>query len=136
MTRESPLFSFKSVLTSPSESCPETARSITSVMVCHFMLSLRQFDSAVVSSMQSVSTLPVRDHTATERAHWHQFPTQLDDSLPVFIASFSQPLHVDSSASDNDTDAIVDGNFQSSAQSSTPFKLESPATLVGSFLHG
>ena len=81
-------------------------------MVCHFMLSLRQFDSAVASSMQSVSTPRPRlgEYTAFERTN--QFAAQLDDCLPVFIASFSQPLHVDSSVSDIDTDVIVDVQSQ------------------------
>ena len=76
------------------------------------MLSLRRFDSAVASSIQSVSTPRLRlgEYTASERAN--QFATQPEDNLPVFIASFSQPLHVDSSVSDNDPNAIVDVQSQ------------------------
>ncbi|KAI1782329.1 hypothetical protein LXA43DRAFT_1187693 [Ganoderma leucocontextum] len=64
---------------------------IASILTCHFMLSLRQFDN--------------QEHTASTVL---QFGARPSDSLPAFIASFAYPVHVDSALSQTDPDAIVD----------------------------
>ncbi len=77
------------------------ARSITSILTCHFMLSLREFDSATRDSATASR------HMASTVL---QFGAQPSDSLPSFIASFAHPVHsIEMAAlSEKDADAPVD----------------------------
>ena len=99
------------------------ARSITSVIVCHFMLSLRQFDSAVADSASAaysvhVSRIRVQEleRTASELTAHHQSATEshwAGDStrLPAFISSFAQPVHLNTSdTSGNYLDSLVESD--------------------------
>ncbi|KAI1784398.1 hypothetical protein LXA43DRAFT_1123642, partial [Ganoderma leucocontextum] len=81
---------------------------ITSILICRFMLSLRQFDSSPASVTYHDSEMGsrVREHTAS-RDILH-FAAQPSDSLPAFIASFAGPVHVGSAMSETDPDAIDD----------------------------
>lgn len=74
---------------------------MTSILTCHFMLSLRQFDSAIAST-----TGPqLREHTASTVL---QFGAQPSDSLPATIASFAHPIYLGSHTSDVDTHTMAD----------------------------
>ena len=76
---------------------------MTSILTCHFMLSLRQFDSAIVTATG------VRGEHAVSSVL--QFGAQPSDSLPGFIASFAHPVHLDSESdvfSEMDRDAYDD----------------------------
>lgn len=74
---------------------------ITSILTCHFMLSLREFDSATRDSATASR------HMASTVL---QFGAQPSDSLPSFIASFAHPVHsIEMAAlSEKDADAPVD----------------------------
>ena len=76
---------------------------VSSILVCRFMLALRRFDTSAVSTthLGPSSESGVRDHTASTVL---QFAAQPSASLPTFIASFAQPVHVDSSLSGGDSD--------------------------------
>ncbi|KAI1786620.1 hypothetical protein LXA43DRAFT_1099016 [Ganoderma leucocontextum] len=78
---------------------------ITSLLVCHFMLSLRRFDSSSTGAMTySGAESQSREHT-TSSGVLH-FAAQPSDTLPHFIASFAQPVHFDSFWSETDADAM------------------------------
>ncbi|KAI1784404.1 hypothetical protein LXA43DRAFT_1123682 [Ganoderma leucocontextum] len=79
---------------------------ITSILTCHFMLSLRRFDSSPPSVAFSETGSRLREHAASRDVL--QFAAQPSDSLPAFIASFAGPVHVDSALSETDADAIDD----------------------------
>ncbi|KAI1786614.1 hypothetical protein LXA43DRAFT_1109322 [Ganoderma leucocontextum] len=79
---------------------------IAAILICRFMLSLRQFDSTIASSRYSGPGSRVREHTAFGDVL--QFAAQPSDTLPSFIASFAHPIHVDSYLSDEDPDATVE----------------------------
>ncbi|KAI1782262.1 hypothetical protein LXA43DRAFT_1104450 [Ganoderma leucocontextum] len=82
---------------------------ITSILVCRFMLSLRQFDSSPASVTYSETGSRVRKHTASRDVL--QFAAQPSDCLPASIASFAHPVHVDSALSDSETDPdAIDDN--------------------------
>ena len=72
------------------------------------MLSIRQFDNAIHASM----TLPglesqLREHGAGSMVL--DFRAQANNSLPPFIASFANPVHVDSAPPhEADPDALAD----------------------------
>ncbi|KAI1786608.1 hypothetical protein LXA43DRAFT_48708 [Ganoderma leucocontextum] len=78
---------------------------ITSILVCHFMLSLRQFDSNMVANATSGTGSESRDHTMLTVL---QFGARPSESLPSFIASFAHPVHVDWSLSETDSDGLGD----------------------------
>ncbi|KAI1784504.1 hypothetical protein LXA43DRAFT_1066686 [Ganoderma leucocontextum] len=80
---------------------------ITSILTCHFMLSLRQFDSNIASTTYSRGTRrhPLEHTAATDML---QFTARRSDSLPGFITSFAHPVHVDPSLFETDAGAIVD----------------------------
>ncbi len=77
------------------------ARSLASILVCRFMLALRQFDSSNASATDS-GTSPIRDDTASTVL---RFGAQPSESLPAF---FAHPVHVDWSLSETEPDAIAD----------------------------
>ncbi|KAM5543652.1 hypothetical protein V8D89_002903 [Ganoderma adspersum] len=81
--------------------------SITSIIVCRFMLSLRQFDASIAYATRSGigSDSPVREHTAGSIVL--QFAAQPADSLPPFLSSFAHPIHVDSDLSETDSDLEI-----------------------------
>lgn len=83
-------------LTSLSDKSTHT-RSIPSVLTCHFVLSLRQFEA--------FSAHRGTHHTASTVL---DFAAQTSGNLPPFIASFAHPIHVDSALSDMDPDAIIE----------------------------
>ena len=73
------------------------------------MLAIRQFDNTVHPSM----TLPglesqLREHGAGADSVVLNFGAQHSDSLPPFIASFANPVHVDSPVHETDPDVAVD----------------------------
>ncbi|KAM5545101.1 hypothetical protein V8D89_001212 [Ganoderma adspersum] len=75
---------------------------ITSILVCHFMLSLRQFDSELANPTSYIGAgTQSRDHTVSTVI---RFGAQPSESLPPFIASFAHPVHVDWSLSESDLD--------------------------------
>ncbi|KAI1784391.1 hypothetical protein LXA43DRAFT_1101431 [Ganoderma leucocontextum] len=87
---------------------------ITSILVCRFMLELRQFDSSPASVTYDDSEMGsrVQEHTASRDVL--QFAAQPSDSLPASIASFAHPVHVDSALFDSemDPDAINDNGAE------------------------
>lgn len=88
-----------------------TSYSVTSILVCRFMLSLRRVNSAHVPATLSVPRSPVRESKAKvsgvlEIGAWPS------DSLPPFLASFAYPLHVDSDLSEVDSDATLGGGSE------------------------
>ncbi|KAM5536834.1 hypothetical protein V8D89_009552 [Ganoderma adspersum] len=70
---------------------------VSSILVCRFMLALRRFDSSTGSTthLGPSSESRIRDHGTASTVL--QFAAQPSDSLPAFIVSFAQPVHVDSS---------------------------------------
>ncbi|KAI1786610.1 hypothetical protein LXA43DRAFT_1099008 [Ganoderma leucocontextum] len=84
---------------------------ITSILTCHFMLSLRKFDSTIASSTHSGPGSRVQEHMAF--ADVLQFAAQPSNTLPSFIASFAHPVHVDSALSEADSDEIVEDGSES-----------------------
>ncbi|PIL32969.1 hypothetical protein GSI_05087 [Ganoderma sinense ZZ0214-1] len=78
---------------------------ITSILVCRFILALRQFDNRTASASYSRTGFRVGEHLVTTLVP--EFATaRQSDTLPSFIAPFSHPIHVDS---DIDSDASLDG---------------------------
>ena len=77
---------------------------VSSILVCRFMLALRRFDTSAMSTthLGPSSESRVRDHGTASTVL--QFAAQPSASLPTFIASFAQPVHVDSSLSGGDSD--------------------------------
>ncbi|PIL32850.1 hypothetical protein GSI_04967 [Ganoderma sinense ZZ0214-1] len=88
----------------------------TSLLTCHFMLSLRQFDSTVASTTDSRLGPQLREHVASTVL---QFGAQPSNNLPSAIASFAHPVHVDDSLFETDSDAIV-GSEDGSEWPETP----------------
>ena len=88
------------------------ARSITSILVCRFMLSLRQFDTTITLATISGVHCPDREHLGTSMVL--EFGAQHSTSLPSFVASFAHPVHVNSAMSEIDTCAIVNDRPKSS----------------------
>ncbi|KAM5545174.1 hypothetical protein V8D89_001285 [Ganoderma adspersum] len=77
---------------------------ITSILVCRFILSLRQFDTRSTSTTYSRpdSSRLRRSMTTT---HALNFAVNSSDTLPSFLASFSHPVHVQlPELSDTDVD--------------------------------
>ncbi|KAI1781600.1 hypothetical protein LXA43DRAFT_671243 [Ganoderma leucocontextum] len=75
---------------------------ITSILVCRFILQLRQFDSSPASGRYSEAGSRVREHTASSDVL--QFAAQPSESLPTFLTSFAHPVHVVSALSNSETD--------------------------------
>lgn len=71
--------------------------SICSILMSRFMLSLRRFDSAVASVKTSTLASRVREHMASTVLEFRAHPSE---SLPPFIASFANPVHVESALSE------------------------------------
>ena len=98
-------------------------RSITSILVCRFMLSLREFDSSNASlalSIPHASGSQLHDHAGST---FLQFSAQPSHNLPAFIASFANPVHVHSgdwseTASDSDVSG-GDGDLEEVAAQCT-----------------
>ena len=78
---------------------------MSSIITCHFMLSLRQFDSSVASATYSGMGPRVQEHMASMVL---EFAAQPSDSLPAQISTFSHPVHVDESLFEMDQGAMVD----------------------------
>ena len=79
--------------------------SLASILTCHFMISLRQFDSVITSATYSGMGSGVREHAASAVL---EFRSQHSDSLPALIASFAHPVHVNTDLYEMDPDKIVD----------------------------
>lgn len=79
--------------------------SITSILVCRFILSLREFDSNVAYSTSRGVGSRIREHTASTVL---EFAARSSDTLPPFIASFAHPIHVDSGLSEVDSNISTD----------------------------
>ncbi|KAM5545073.1 hypothetical protein V8D89_001184, partial [Ganoderma adspersum] len=78
---------------------------ISSIIVCRFMLSLRQFDSTIASMPTlSLRASQIHEHMASKVL---KFAAQPTDSLPSFIESFSHPIHVHSALDDMDPESNV-----------------------------
>ena len=95
--------------------CPDKLSSITSILVCRFMLSLRQFESAISSVTISMPGSRTQEHMASMML---EFGAQPSDSLPGFIASFAHPVHTDLALSDmelNEIDEDLDVSQQREA---------------------
>ncbi|PIL32817.1 hypothetical protein GSI_04934 [Ganoderma sinense ZZ0214-1] len=81
---------------------------ITSILVCRFVLSLRQFDNTLRSSatLPEISSSQLREHTASMVL---PFGAQPSDNLPAFISSFAHPVHVTSDLPEvGETGATID----------------------------
>ncbi|KAM5545059.1 hypothetical protein V8D89_001170 [Ganoderma adspersum] len=76
--------------------------SITSILVCRFMLSLRQVNSTIAPATLSVPVSPVREGKASAAL---EFGAQTTNDLPPFLASFAHPIYVNSDLSETDPDA-------------------------------
>lgn len=80
------------------------SRSITSILICRFILSLRQFDSTV-----SLATFSAPGSRSPE-SNTHSMPLELtacpSDGLPPFIASFAHPVHANPSPCEAHVDSI------------------------------
>ncbi|PIL32878.1 hypothetical protein GSI_04996 [Ganoderma sinense ZZ0214-1] len=87
---------------------PSVTGSITSILVCRFILSLRRFDSGSSSEvdtsdvriewLQATSSglqRQLRGHMASTSTGVLQFAALPSETLPAFIASFGHPVHVD-----------------------------------------
>ncbi|KAM5545119.1 hypothetical protein V8D89_001230 [Ganoderma adspersum] len=81
---------------------------ITSILVCHFILSLRRFDTSAAATTYNEARLQSREHTHSRSVL--QFAAQPSDTLPSFIASFAQPVHTESLWSETDSETTVNGN--------------------------
>ncbi|KAM5542381.1 hypothetical protein V8D89_003840 [Ganoderma adspersum] len=88
---------------------------LTSVILCHFMLSLREFDSAVAeSATYSMHGSPVEmQELIASTTHPFAGEPGGSRSLPAFVSSFAQPVHLDSDPSTSghaalDSKAIAD----------------------------
>ena len=79
---------------------------VTSVLICRFMLSLRQFESASTSATLSISGSRVRDQTTSTVLEF-AIGARPSGSLPPFIMSFAHPVHVDSALLEMDSDAVA-----------------------------
>ncbi|KAM5545178.1 hypothetical protein V8D89_001289 [Ganoderma adspersum] len=76
---------------------------ITSILICRFILSLRQFNSRTASPSYSRTSFRVGEHLVTTLVP--EFAAKPGDILPDFIASFSHPVHTDSDLSETDIDS-------------------------------
>lgn len=80
-------------------------RRITSILVCHFVLALRQFDGMNGTMTESERMPPTGVEFAGHRS----------ENLPAFLASFAQPVHVDmlsDTSSEADSDAATDEGLE------------------------
>lgn len=75
---------------------------MTSILVCRFMLSLRQFDARIASATNFGIGSQTRGDTTVL-----QFAARASDSLPDFLATFANPVHVESGLRNAD-DALMD----------------------------
>ena len=88
-------------------------RSITSILVCRFMLSLREFDATKASRTISIPDLQGSQVLEHAGSTFLQFAAEPSHSLPAFIASFANPVHVHSDddwsdkPSDSDSDVTT-----------------------------
>ena len=87
-------------------------RSITSILICRFILSLRQFDDRTASATYHCSAVclsrvrePDQLVAVPVPVPVLEFAAKPSDTLPSFIASFSHPVHVHS---DSDLDSDPD----------------------------
>ncbi|PIL32833.1 hypothetical protein GSI_04950 [Ganoderma sinense ZZ0214-1] len=78
---------------------------LASILVCRFMLSLRQFDASVSYATELGTDSRLRDHTASTVL---RFGAQPSESLPALIAPFAHPVHVDWSQSETEPEAVSD----------------------------
>ncbi|KAM5545284.1 hypothetical protein V8D89_001395 [Ganoderma adspersum] len=84
--------------------------AITSILTCRFMLSLRQFHTAIHSTTYSRMAMQVGEGEASTVL---VAEAQHRESLPPFIVSFAHPVHVESLVLPNtDSDTFVDGEFE------------------------
>ncbi|PIL32832.1 hypothetical protein GSI_04949 [Ganoderma sinense ZZ0214-1] len=77
---------------------------ITSILTCHFMLSLREFDSTAMSA-GTTTFAESRDGDPGMAMTMLQFGAQPSESLPSFIASFAHPVHVETALFESETDS-------------------------------
>ncbi|KAM5545083.1 hypothetical protein V8D89_001194 [Ganoderma adspersum] len=96
---------------------------IASILVCHFMLSLRQFDSNAAFAADSGAGSRIRDHMASTGL---QFGAQPSESLPAFIASFAHPVHVDWSLSETEPGTIVNNGSEQREMDAMATESEAP----------
>ncbi|KAM5543380.1 hypothetical protein V8D89_002965 [Ganoderma adspersum] len=82
---------------------------IASILICHFMLSLPQFDSNAAFAADSGAGSRIRDHMASTGL---QFGVQPSELLPAFIVSFAHPVHVDWSLSETEPGTIVNNGSE------------------------
>ncbi|KAM5539585.1 hypothetical protein V8D89_006694 [Ganoderma adspersum] len=90
-------------------------RSITSILVCHFMLYLREFDSNASATQGS----QIREHAGST---FLEFSAKPSYSLPAFIASFANPVHVHPdnwSETASDSDVIGGGDSEAATAPSS-----------------
>ena len=83
---------------------------MTSILTCRFMLALRQFDNTVAAATRSGLGPQLREHVESAVL---QFGAQPSDSLPELVASFSYPIHLDTSLLDEN---VEDGGRSTTAE--------------------
>lgn len=66
--------------------------SVTSVLACRFILSLRQFETNATIATYSGFGPQLQDHMASMMLQFNEQPSH---SLPTLVSSFSHPVHVD-----------------------------------------
>ncbi|KAM5543377.1 hypothetical protein V8D89_002962 [Ganoderma adspersum] len=75
---------------------------VVSILTCHFMLSLRQFDNTIADTAGSGLGSQLREHMSLNVL---QFGAHPSDSLPAVVTPFAHPVHVDSDLFEMDPDA-------------------------------
>lgn len=87
-------------------------RSITSILTCRFILSLRQFDNTLISATFSELNTQIKDH----QTEWEtlQFASHPSNNLPSFIVSFAHPVHISTSLSEEDRNGGWNGEDEKS----------------------
>ena len=86
-------------------------RSMSSILLCRFMLSLREFDSTNAAATISVHGSQVREHHRASTVL--EFGGQPRRSLSAFIAPFANSIHIGSNLSKmDDNDVVVDGRSE------------------------
>ncbi|PIL32849.1 hypothetical protein GSI_04966 [Ganoderma sinense ZZ0214-1] len=82
--------------------------SVTSVLICRFMLLLRQFDTNTAVATCSGFGPQVEEYMASTM---FKFSAQHSYSLPAFISSFAHPVHAGELQFEN-TDVIGEDEYE------------------------
>ena len=93
--------------------------SISSLLICRFMLSIRQFDSATASATLPGAASQLREHMESRVLNFAARPS---DSLTSFITSFAHPVHIDPALFETDMDGTMgDASERRDSDETAPF---------------